>query len=149
LYGSYYGQLASGNLDSSERFALGGPFGLRAYPVGEASGDEGHLFSLELKKDLGLNLKWGSVQLSAFADTGYTAFYKKPWAGALQTATGYNSYWLNDVGIGAALSKPGVYSVRLNYAHKMGGNPGRTMSGQDSDGQKSSGKFWVICQYLF
>ena len=35
------GQFASANLDSAERFQLGGPSGVRAYPTGEASGDEG------------------------------------------------------------------------------------------------------------
>jgi hypothetical protein len=36
------GQQASKNLDSSEKFVLGGINGVRAYPQGEASGDEGY-----------------------------------------------------------------------------------------------------------
>src|SRR5262249_33663018 len=32
LYGAMSGQFASRNLDSSEKFMLGGPFGVRAYP---------------------------------------------------------------------------------------------------------------------
>ena len=42
-------QISSRNLDSSERFYLGGARGVRAYPQGEASGDEGILGSLELR----------------------------------------------------------------------------------------------------
>src|SRR6185312_6208123 len=57
LSGSYFGQLSSGNLDSSEKFNLGGPYGVRAYPVGEASGDEGHLFNVEFRDDLPFDLK--------------------------------------------------------------------------------------------
>ena len=41
LYLSYSRQWATKNLDSSEKFSLGGPYGVRAYPVGEASGDDG------------------------------------------------------------------------------------------------------------
>ena len=43
------GQWASKNLDSSEKFSLGGANGVRAYPSGEASGDSGWLASLELR----------------------------------------------------------------------------------------------------
>ena len=43
------GQMASKNLDSSERFYLGGAQGVRAYPQGEASGDQGILGTAELR----------------------------------------------------------------------------------------------------
>ncbi|MBV9191772.1 MAG: ShlB/FhaC/HecB family hemolysin secretion/activation protein, partial [Betaproteobacteria bacterium] len=49
LYAGLSGQFASKNLDSSEKFALGGPTGVRAYPTGEAVGDEGLLANLELR----------------------------------------------------------------------------------------------------
>jgi hemolysin activation/secretion protein len=42
------GQLASRNLDSYQKFALGGVNGVRGYPAGEAVGDEGWLASGEL-----------------------------------------------------------------------------------------------------
>ena len=47
LFGGVSAQWASDNLDSSEKFLLGGPAGVRAYPVGEASGDQGWLATLE------------------------------------------------------------------------------------------------------
>ena len=40
------GQQANKNLDSSEKFSLGGANGIRAYPQGEASGDEGQRATL-------------------------------------------------------------------------------------------------------
>ena len=46
------GQLTDHNLDSSQKFYLGGPTGVRAYPSSEGSGSEGYLLNLELKKDL-------------------------------------------------------------------------------------------------
>ncbi|BCM10576.1 ShlB/FhaC/HecB family hemolysin secretion/activation protein [Ralstonia nicotianae] len=42
------GQAASRNLDSYQKFVLGGANGVRAYPAGEAAGDEGWLASGEL-----------------------------------------------------------------------------------------------------
>src|SRR5690606_26547690 len=41
LYAQVHGQFASKNLDSSEKFSLGGAYGVRAYAQGEATGDEG------------------------------------------------------------------------------------------------------------
>ncbi len=46
-------QTASKNLDSSEKMSLGGSGGVRAYPSGEASGDEGTLAQLELRYSAG------------------------------------------------------------------------------------------------
>lgn len=50
---SFYGLLAAqatlDNLDSSEKFGLGGINGVRAYPSGEGFGDEGYLARLELR----------------------------------------------------------------------------------------------------
>src|SRR5690606_29570876 len=40
IYLSYQGQFADGNLDSAEKLSLGGAYGVRAYPQGEAAGDE-------------------------------------------------------------------------------------------------------------
>lgn len=46
------GQLASKNLDSSQKFTLGGPHGVRAYPTGEAAGDDGWLARVQLSQGL-------------------------------------------------------------------------------------------------
>lgn len=43
------GQFTSDNLDSAEKFVLGGPYGVRAYPTGEGSADIGWLASAELR----------------------------------------------------------------------------------------------------
>jgi hemolysin activation/secretion protein len=42
------GQWAGNNLNSSEKYSLGGVYGVRAYPQGEASGDMGSMLNLEL-----------------------------------------------------------------------------------------------------
>lgn len=43
------GQLAADNLDSSEKFGLGGVYGVRAFPSGEGFGDQGALMQAELR----------------------------------------------------------------------------------------------------
>lgn len=53
LFGRYSAQWANQNLDSSEGFSLGGVNGVRAYPSGEASGDEGWLLQTELRYAVG------------------------------------------------------------------------------------------------
>ncbi len=45
---SLSGQWAGDNLNSSEKYSLGGVYGVRAYPQGEASGDAGSMLNLEL-----------------------------------------------------------------------------------------------------
>lgn len=42
-------QLATKNLDSYEKFSLGGPDSVRAYPTGEAASDKAALYSVELR----------------------------------------------------------------------------------------------------
>jgi hemolysin activation/secretion protein len=53
VYARIAAQLALDNLDSSESFGLGGIQGVRAYPSGEAYGDEGWLGQLELRYSIG------------------------------------------------------------------------------------------------
>jgi hemolysin activation/secretion protein len=58
-------QWADNNLDSSEKFTLGGPNGVRAYATSEAPGDMGWLGTLELRYTFA---QW--VTLAAFHDAG-------------------------------------------------------------------------------
>lgn len=74
LYGSAYTQLASQNLDSSERLSLGGMQGVRAYPQGEATGDEGYIASGEVRYTLPLQ----AVQLAGFVDFGQIWLNRHP-----------------------------------------------------------------------
>jgi len=53
-YGRWSQQAASKNLDSSESLIGAGTSGVRAYPVGELSGDEGRLAQLELRYSAGV-----------------------------------------------------------------------------------------------
>lgn len=74
LYTQLQGQWADGNLDSSEKLYLGGAYGVRAYPQGEASGDQGWLANIELR--YALTEAW---QLSTFVDHGEVRLNKNTW----------------------------------------------------------------------
>jgi hemolysin activation/secretion protein len=53
LMGRINAQAAANNLDSSEKLSLGGASGIRAYPTGEATGDQGLLAQAELRYAVG------------------------------------------------------------------------------------------------
>jgi hemolysin activation/secretion protein len=57
-------QQANQNLDSSEKFSLGGPSGVRAFPIGEGNGDSGAYAQVELRASM------GAFSPYAFFDTG-------------------------------------------------------------------------------
>ncbi|HOG11519.1 MAG TPA: ShlB/FhaC/HecB family hemolysin secretion/activation protein [Smithellaceae bacterium] len=143
LFGSLRGQFASGNLDSSQKFILGGPTGVRAYPVGEAAGDEGHVLTVETRYDLPLLPSWAATQLVAFFDGGWVKLHRSPWPGAVASATGKNDYWLSGGGLGLNVGKAGLYSLRFSYAHKIGPNDGKSAAGKDADNRSDDGRFWL------
>lgn len=142
------GQKANGNLDSSEKIILGGPTGVRAYPVGEASGDEGWLANIEFRYEHPSPTPWGALQLTAFADAGSVRLYDTPDI-AISTATGRNSYLLKGAGLAAGLGKIGNYHLRLTWAHALGDNPGRDVSGHDADGRSDANRFWLQATFWF
>jgi hemolysin activation/secretion protein len=143
LFGSVRGQLSSGNLDSSQKFILGGPAGVRAYPVGEASGDEGHAGAVEARLEFPFMPAWAATQLVGFFDAGWVKLHRDLWTGAITNATGRNDYPLYGGGAGVNVGKPGLYSLRASYAHKVGLNEGRNVSGNDGDNRRDDGRFWL------
>lgn len=149
LFASARGQLAGGNLDSSQKFILGGPGGVRAYPVGEAAGDEGHSFTLEPRLDLPFMPAWAATQLVGFLDSGWVKLHHDTWAGAIDSATGKNDYWLSGGGFGLNIGKAGLYSIRATYARTLGDNPGRSTAGKDTDNRSDDDRFWLQAMVWF
>jgi hemolysin activation/secretion protein len=132
VYAGLSGQLASKNLDVSEKMELGGMNGVRAYPEGEAYADEGYLLTVEGRMDLPpLPAPIpGRMQLVAFADTGHVTLNRKPWL------AGDNHRTLSGAGVGVNWGDPGNFLVRAFYAHKLG-------SESASSAPDRSGRFWV------
>lgn len=132
LYGAINGQLASKNLDVSEKMELGGMNAVRAYPEGEAYADQGYVLTLEARLDLPGLLRRvpGQVQLLAFVDAGSVTINKNPWA------PGDNRRTLSGAGVGVNWADPGNFLVRAYYARKLGNDV--ALSAPDK-----SGRFWV------
>ncbi|MCE5286820.1 MAG: ShlB/FhaC/HecB family hemolysin secretion/activation protein [Pelosinus sp.] len=127
LYLSFEGQLANKNLDSSEKLQIGGPSGVRAYPVGEAPSDEGYIFTGEFR----WNMPTPNFQLAAFYDSGKAKINKSTWAGA-----GVNDRDLSGAGLGLIWNRANDYSIRLDYAWKISSDP----ASADND---KSGRLWL------
>lgn len=132
LYGAVSGQIASKNLDSSEQMSLGGMYGVRAYPQGEAFGDEGYLATLEARYLLAQlsSQQLGQVHLIGFVDGGSVTVNKDPWDGS------DNSRTLSGAGVGVNWIDSNNFSVKASYAQKLG-------SEKATAAPDENGRFWV------
>lgn len=130
---SFSGQVASKNLASAEKFSLGGPNGVRAYPVGEGTGDSGYLFSTELRYLVPkIKVLQGDMTLSAFYDQGDVKSNEKP----LLTDTA-NMRGLAGYGLGLALGREGHFLVKSSVAFRA-----ETERAQ-SDSAKRDPRVWL------
>jgi hemolysin activation/secretion protein len=138
LYGEARGQLASKNLDSSEKMELGGAYGVRAYPEGEAYGDQGYIVTAEARWRLARlsQMTDGSLSAVAFVDHGEVTINKNPWA------AGDNSRSLSAAGVGLTWADRHDLLVKVSYAFKLGSE--RATSAPDR-----SGRLWVQVSKLF
>ena len=140
LYLGANGQVGSKNLDSSEKFLLGGPTGVRGTAVGEASGDSGWLVNAELRRDLRL-ADGVRAQALLFVDHGHVRQHIDPWPGSVLPWAG-NQYELSSVGLG--LNVQGErWALRSAWAHRLGDNPGRSAGGFNADGRKRDQYLWL------
>jgi len=149
LYGLLRGQFAGCNLDSSQKFILGGPTGVRAYPVGEASGDGGHALTAEARIELPFMPSWAATQLIGFFDTGWVKLHQTAWPGSVTNRSGKNDYWLSGAGVGLNIGKDGLYALKATYAHTVGNNDGRTLNDTDSDNRSDNNRFWLHAMIWF
>jgi hemolysin activation/secretion protein len=136
---SLRGQIAFDNLDSSERFSLGGISGVRAYPSGEAGGDDGHLLAIDVIHRITPAL-FGKV----FLDAGWVRDNHDTWAGwNAGDPDRENSYDLAGVGAGFDWKIHDNISFSAIVAKPLGSNPGEDANGNDSDGRDQDLRGWV------
>jgi len=133
------GQWADHNLDSSQKFYLGGPTGVRAYPASEGSGSEGYLLNLELKKDLPFNLT-----ASIFYDEGYVRQNVDNFDAEGRKINALNNFKLKGYGLEFSWRTPFKSNIFFTYAKRDGTNPNRDQdSGKDQDGTLYKDVFWL------
>ncbi|ABK45191.1 Polypeptide-transport-associated domain protein, ShlB-type [Magnetococcus marinus MC-1] len=141
------GQYASKNLSTSEKFQLGGPSGIRAYPVGEASGDHGMMVNLNARYLAAEDTPLGRVQLTAFYDWGNVHQYADPDNLVLSTP---NSYSLSGYGLGVLVGTAGKSEFNLQLTRTLGDHPGRDSSTNlDGDGTQYDTRMWLSYSHAF
>ena len=146
-FGSYFsffnqftGQIASKNLDSSQKLLLGGPLAVRAYGIGEGAVDKGTLFTTELRTHwqppfpawTGMG---NQITFAAFFDQGWGSYYRQPIAGMAG-----NNINLSGFGAYITLSRPADYSLNLTWAHR---------TGQAATPQPDNDQFWLSAYKMF
>jgi hemolysin activation/secretion protein len=116
LYAALRGQEASQRLDGSQKIALGGPGGVRAYPGGEASGDRGVVGNFELRYGVYL-----APVLPGFVT--FTAFHDRGWKRDVESINGdNNAKALYGNGIGINLSVMDRFNFSLTWAQRGSGS---------------------------
>jgi hemolysin activation/secretion protein len=138
------GQWASSNLDSADKFSLGGPHGVRAYPSLEGTGDTGWLLNLEWRHSSQSGLQW-----LAFYDVGQVHINRLP---DFAAAPAKNTVRLQGAGVGLNWQPSAHYALQVNLARRLGQNPQAqpvdrsnpaNNAVRDSDGSVSLTRAWV------
>ena len=107
-------QWASRNLASAEKMSLGGPNGVRAYPVGEATADSGQQVTVEPRYIIpGTKVFEGDITVLAFFDYGWAKVNQIPLA-----TDGENIRHISGFGLGTSLGKEGGFLLRASMAWK-------------------------------
>jgi hemolysin activation/secretion protein len=130
LYGRISAQWANKNLDSSQKFGLGGKYGVRAYPSGEGYGDEGVFAQVEFRYAL------GSFAPYVFYDIGHVTINHRTWA------TGENSRQLGGAGTGVRYFDGRVKAELVLAWRTQGGAP-------RSDTRTTTPAVWANLDYRF
>ena len=146
LFLSVRGQFADGlssgagqedYLDSAENFSLGGLYGVRAYPSGEATGAQGQLISMEFRYLLGQSLvliphyDWGKVEKRNLSSGGP------------------GEYEISGSGLGFSWSAPWSLNIQGTLSRRIGSNPNPQLSGADQDGSLKENRFWLSVSRSF
>jgi hemolysin activation/secretion protein len=139
------GQFVGENIDSGERLSLGGPTAVRAYPVGEATGDEGWLLNLNLRRTFG-----NALATTIFYEAGGITLNKTTWtnwnAGNPNLP---NRYTLAGMGVGLDWRFMPAALLSASIAAPVGSNPGRDVNNNNVDGHGNKARVWVSLNAQF
>jgi len=136
VYLGFSDQFADKNLDSSEKFQLGGANGIRAYPTGEGSGSDGRMLNFELRHRLD-----NGVTVTGFYDWGHV---DELHIANQNNPTLKNSYDLKGFGVSAGYTFSNGVAVKATWATREGNNPNpKIPSGTDQDGSRDRNRYWL------
>lgn len=135
---SAYGQYAFTPLDSSEHFSLGGPYGVKAYPTSEGSGDSGYITRAEYRWLIPVEAHDQQLQLAFYAEHGGV------WIDRNGGNSGSKNHRnLQGVGVGIIWQRWQDWFIRADYAWKLGGED------PVSDTSHNNGRFWIRGGFYF
>ena len=118
------------NLDSAEKFSLGGPYGIRAYPNSEGQGDHGLMANIEFKHGFSDKLEgmifydWGIIQQHQNTYSGWNT----------GNSSLKNIYELQGMGVGLNLNINETTKLNWLFSTTLGDNDGEDENGLDNDG---------------
>ena len=130
LNANLYFQLASKNLDASQKISIGGPHAVRAYDSDIPSGDSGYLASIEYKYQLGSLLAVNYFGV-AFVDFAGITVNERPWP----LATGDNFLDIQGVGFGLIFKNSNQWQATTYFASPIG-------NASVLSGMKKSDRVW-------
>ena len=126
------GQFANQNLNSSEKFFLGGTAGVRAYPTSEGAGSEGYVMNLEARKELP-----HSFTILGFYDFGHVKQ-------KVEQPESRNAYNLKGYGMSVEWQGPYRTNVAGIWARRIGNNPNPANDNfNDQDGTRYLNMLWL------
>lgn len=128
--GRLAGAISRVALPDTEKFSIGGPDSVRAYPIAQARGDRGFLASLEMRR-----------RLDSLPGMQVGVFYDFATVRRVQTAVTPDFDTLRGVGVGATYMPDRNLRVRLDLAHALGGNPTADNRGRN--------RAWLSVVYTF
>jgi hemolysin activation/secretion protein len=135
---AFQGQQASKNLMSAEKFSLGGPNGVRAYPTGEALGDTGYVFQAEYRYIVpGVKVAQGDLSVMGFWDQGWVQINQNAPPPTGNTQNDQNIRNLSGFGIGASLGRDSDFILRATAAWRNENDPAQ------SDPAKRVPRIWA------
>jgi hemolysin activation/secretion protein len=113
---AFSAQAASKNLTSAEKLSLGGPDAVRAHPVGEGSGDQVAIATVELRRVVPeIKPFGGTLQFDLFYDAGYSHLNHTPLASDTTVRRLLQGY-----GLGANFGKQDDFLVKVEMAFRCG-----------------------------
>ncbi|MDJ6853051.1 ShlB/FhaC/HecB family hemolysin secretion/activation protein [Salmonella enterica] len=145
VYTGVNGQMANHNLDSSQKYLLGGPGAVRAYDIGAGAVSSGTVATGEVrwKHDIpAAGLTWWpgaspSVTVAAFYDQGWGEQYtenRNRVSG--DRITPDNRVNLSGAGLYTTIAEAGNYALTLTWAHRTG-------NADPVSGLADRDRFWV------
>jgi hemolysin activation/secretion protein len=145
LLASFSGQVTNKNLNSAEQFYLGGPYGVRAYPVAQGGGAQGALLTLEVN-----HTYENDLQLGVFFDMGGVQQYKQTFANWQGLTKANNTYALYSTGVTAKYEYK-KFLIQGALAFRLGQNPLYNSSGAqlNVDNAYNPVQLWVKGSYYF